>query len=136
MFSSLFVCLFVSNLVQKNFPTDLHAIFREGWQWANEQMIKFWWRSGYCLDTGIVSRFITVGRYGKWFCCCILVPQMAAVVIIIILFARWRPAGLISRHWQFKTCLGGGMNCSIAFRYKNSSGDEIANGLFTMTSYR
>ena len=25
---------------------DLHEIFRVGWQWANEQMIKFWWRSG------------------------------------------------------------------------------------------
>jgi len=25
---------------------DLHEIFREGWQWASEQMIKFWWRSG------------------------------------------------------------------------------------------
>jgi len=23
----------------------LHEIFREGWQWVNEQMIKFWWRS-------------------------------------------------------------------------------------------
>ena len=26
------------------------------WQWANEQMIKFWWQSGYRLDTGIVFR--------------------------------------------------------------------------------
>jgi len=25
---------------------DLHEIFREGWQWANEQMIKVWWQSG------------------------------------------------------------------------------------------
>jgi len=24
---------------------DLHEIFREGWQWANEQMITFWWQS-------------------------------------------------------------------------------------------
>ena len=24
---------------------DLHEIFREDWQWASEQMIKFWWRS-------------------------------------------------------------------------------------------
>jgi len=23
---------------------DLHEIFREGWQWANEQMTKFWWQ--------------------------------------------------------------------------------------------
>ena len=41
----LFVCLFVSTL-RKNFRTDLHEIFREGWQWASEQMNKFWWRSG------------------------------------------------------------------------------------------
>jgi len=46
MFPSLFVCLsvrvFVSNVVQK-FQTDLHEIFRKGWQWASEQMIKFLW---------------------------------------------------------------------------------------------
>ena len=29
----------------KNVQTDLHEIFREGWQWASEQTIKFWWRS-------------------------------------------------------------------------------------------
>jgi len=23
----------------------LHEIFSDSWQWANEQMIKFWWRS-------------------------------------------------------------------------------------------
>jgi len=23
----------------------MNEIFREGWQWANEQMITFWWRS-------------------------------------------------------------------------------------------
>ena len=25
---------------------DLHKIFTEGWQLANEQMVKFWWQSG------------------------------------------------------------------------------------------
>jgi len=36
----LSVCLFlsVSNFAQKKFRTDLHGIFREGWQWANEQL--------------------------------------------------------------------------------------------------
>ena len=38
------VCLLAT--LCKNFQTDLHEIFMEGWQWANEQMIKFWWRSG------------------------------------------------------------------------------------------
>jgi len=40
----LFVCLLAT--LHKNFQTDLHSIFREGWQWANEQVIKFWWQSG------------------------------------------------------------------------------------------
>jgi len=40
---SLFVCLFVCVLATlcKNFQTDLHEIFSEGWEWADEQMIKF-----------------------------------------------------------------------------------------------
>jgi len=29
--------------LRKNFQTDLHEIFREGWQWASEQIVKFWW---------------------------------------------------------------------------------------------
>jgi len=41
----MFVCLSVSNFAQK-FQTDLHEIFRKGWQWASKQVIKFWWRSG------------------------------------------------------------------------------------------
>jgi len=32
MFSSLFVCLSVSNFVQKSYETELHEILREGWQ--------------------------------------------------------------------------------------------------------
>ena len=36
----------VSKTLHKNIQTDVRAIFREGWQWANEQLIKFWWRSG------------------------------------------------------------------------------------------
>jgi len=39
-----FICLLAT--LRKNFQTDLHEIFREGWQWANEQLIEFWWRSG------------------------------------------------------------------------------------------
>jgi len=38
-FLSLFVCLLAT--LRKNFRTDLHTILREGWQWTNEQMIKF-----------------------------------------------------------------------------------------------
>jgi len=43
MFSSLFGCLLAT--LCKNFLTDLHEIFREDWQCASEQMIKFRWRS-------------------------------------------------------------------------------------------
>jgi len=41
------VCLSVCLLAtfRKNFRTDLHEIFKEGWQRADEQMIKCWWRS-------------------------------------------------------------------------------------------
>ena len=39
----MFVCLLAT--LHKNVQTDLHEIFRECWQWASEQMIKFWWRS-------------------------------------------------------------------------------------------
>ena len=45
---SLFVCLFVclSATLRKYFQTELHEIFREGWQCTIEQMVTFWWRSG------------------------------------------------------------------------------------------
>jgi len=39
----LSVCLLAT--LRKNFPTDLHEIFREGWQLVDEQMTKFWCRS-------------------------------------------------------------------------------------------
>jgi len=37
-----FICLLAT--LHKNFWMDLHEIFREGWQWNSEQMVKFWWR--------------------------------------------------------------------------------------------
>jgi len=36
----LFVCLLA--ILRKNFQTNLHEIVREGWQWVNGQMTKFW----------------------------------------------------------------------------------------------
>jgi len=42
--SSLSLCLLAT--LRNNFQTDLHEIFRAGWQWATEQTVKFWWRSG------------------------------------------------------------------------------------------
>jgi len=43
--SYVFVIVCLLATLHKNFQTDLHEIFGEGWQWAKEQMIKFWWRS-------------------------------------------------------------------------------------------
>jgi len=79
----LFVCLFA---LSKNFRTNLNEIFREGWQWANGQMIKFWWRSGprkdpdrdHCRDTSktclgggmhcpSISTFIVIGLHSEKF---------------------------------------------------------------------
>jgi len=58
----LSVCLSVCLLatLRKNFRTDLHEIFRDGWQWANEQMVKFWWRSGSRIRIQI--RIATLAR--------------------------------------------------------------------------
>jgi len=64
MFSLLFVCLLLTLL--KNFQTDLQEIFREGWQWPNEQMVKFLvaiWITVWIQ--GLLSRFVTIRRYGK-----------------------------------------------------------------------
>jgi len=67
----LFVCLSVSNFAQ----TDLHEIFREGWQWAIEQMIKFWWRSGSWVRIVTLVRWLWQ-RYALsqclWFGVCFL----------------------------------------------------------------
>ena len=80
----LSVCL--SATLRKNFQTDLHEIFREGWQWASEQNIKFWWRSVSPSDgySDCFGGFVTIGRYGKWLAdinrLLILIRQMAAPV--------------------------------------------------------
>jgi len=50
------VCLFVSNFVKKIVRTDLHEIFKEGCQWASEQMFKFWWRSGSRIHIATLVR--------------------------------------------------------------------------------
>ena len=38
------VCVLAT--LRENFQTNLHDIFKEGWQWSNEQTLKFWWPSG------------------------------------------------------------------------------------------
>ena len=69
VFPSLFACLSVCLLatLRKNFSMDLHEIFREGLQWADDQTIKFLWRSGSPSGYRVVSGFVTIGRYGNWY---------------------------------------------------------------------
>jgi len=58
------VCLSVRPLatLHKNFLMVLHDIFREGWHCANEQMIKFRWRSGSRIRIRIRMRIATLVR--------------------------------------------------------------------------
>jgi len=34
---------------------DLHETFREGWQWVNEQMIKFWWQWHHHSNSDVIT---------------------------------------------------------------------------------
>jgi len=42
----------------------LHEIFREGWQWAIEQTVKFWWRSRIRVRIQIRIR---ISRSRHWY---------------------------------------------------------------------
>ena len=82
----LFVCLLATS--RKNFRTDLHEIFGEGWQWAKEQTTKFWWRSGSPSEyRRIVFRIRHCWKIRK------VVSGRADLEPIR------QMAGLISRHW-------------------------------------
>jgi len=72
-FSSLSVCLLAT--LRKNFQRDLHEIFREGWRWADKQMIKFWWRS----------------RSWIWICIAMLVRHALAEVCTVTLHLHCVP---------------------------------------------
>jgi len=63
----LFVCLFVCLLATlcKNVRRNLHEIFSEGWQWANEELIKFGGNPDHRLDPGIVFRIRCYCEIGK-----------------------------------------------------------------------
>jgi len=59
------VCLSVCLLAtfHKNFQTDLHEIFREGWQWGKEEIIKFWLRYGSGIRIWIHIRITSLVRH-------------------------------------------------------------------------
>jgi len=60
MFLSLFVCLLAT--LCKNFQMDLYKIFREGWQRANEQVMKFLGDPDHFVDTGDCFPYSSLSR--------------------------------------------------------------------------
>jgi len=87
--------------LRKNFLTDLHEIFREGWQRANEQVFKFWWQSGSLSGYSIVFRIHHYREIWK-----------------VIINKHRFPAHTDSPDGGTgKTCLGGGMLCPGASSY-------------------
>ena len=110
---SVFVCLLT--MLHKNFRTDFHEIFREHWQWANEQMMKFQWRSrspsGY-RDCFPDSSLLGDTESGINRLCCTMLQCRACTsrhrhsnydVIMSPAHDWYRDTG--------KTCLGRGMHC-------------------------
>jgi len=76
-------CLFVcKQLCKKNFRTDLYESLKEGWHWATEQTVKFWWRSvspsGYRYCFSDLSLLGDTER--AWLTDMSLICQMAALV--------------------------------------------------------
>ena len=67
---------------------DLHEIFWEGWQWANEQMIKFWRRSGsgIWIRIRIRIRIAILVRHALAEVC--TVPALLVIHIIIVVIAN------------------------------------------------
>jgi len=78
LFVCLSVCVSVCQLatLRKDFRMDLHEIFREGWQWANEQIVKFWWRSG----SGIRIRIATLIRRA--------LAEVCTVPVLLVMVAQ------------------------------------------------
>jgi len=78
----LSVCLLAT--LHRNFQTDLREIFREGLQWAIEQMIKFWWRSGSHIRIQIWIRIVTTVKRALAEVC--TVPMLLIVTVIYTLY--------------------------------------------------
>jgi len=76
-------CLFVCPLAtfSKNFGTDLHEIFRKGWQWASEQRITFLRRSGTNLPDGGTDIATLVRRSLEGVC---TVPVLLSLVMEMV----------------------------------------------------
>jgi len=111
----LSVCLLAT--LRKNLQTDMHELLREDWQWAVEQMVKFWWHPDHPLNIqGLFSGFVTIGRYGKWY----QPTALRDAEVQGMCTSRHRHGNYDTstspahdRHPQ-PTCLGGGMHCHSA----------------------
>jgi len=98
----LSVCLSVCLLATlcKNFKTDLREIFREGWQWTNEQMIKVWWRSESRIRIRI--HIMTLVRRGLAEVCTVPVLLIFAVLLLLLTcaFTTHTPSSIEQQHHQ------------------------------------
>jgi len=90
----LVVCLLAT--LHKNFRTDLHEIFREGWQWAIEQMMKFRWRSrtgspdgGTDIATLVRRAFACRGMHSSSVSSSIFDDSLNCICLIIFIY-RYR----------------------------------------------
>ena len=63
---------------------DLHEIFREGWQWASEQMVKFWWRSGSRIGIRIQIRI----RIATLVRCALVEVCTVPVLLVLVCFGQ------------------------------------------------
>jgi len=66
----------------------VHDIFGEGWQWPNEQMIKFWSLSGLQIRIGIRIRIETLIRCALVEVCTVPVLLVKYVVVDTLNFAH------------------------------------------------
>ena len=113
----LSVCLLATLL--RNSWTDLHKIFREGWQWAFKQLIKFWWPfrwlSGYrdcCLDLSLLGD--TESGINRLRCATLQCTSCTSRHRHSKYNVTTSPADDRQRDWcrnTGKTCLGRGVHC-------------------------
>jgi len=73
------VCLFVSNFAQK-LPNGFPWNFQEDWQWANEQMIKYWWQSGSGIRIRTRICIVTLVRRA--------LAEVCTVPVLLVSFTR------------------------------------------------
>jgi len=111
--------------LRKTFQTDWHETCREGWQWVNEQMTKFWWRSGSpsrykrykdCFPDSSLSRDTESG-INRLRCAtlqCTACPSMHRHSNYDVITS---PA---PERQQRQTCIGGGMHGPSASSYRAS----------------